>query len=177
MLRKTKLDYDLSVFLNADYSQHSGSCIKHQVHELTDIHEQYGGFPNTYSIKNTLIHQLWWDASQVDFNSIGEQLGIDVITISSICQPPGNVIPLHRDTFFQINNRFPERKELKVRANIYLEDYHMGQFIQYIENEQYHTNTNWQAGDGFIWDSSILHLSANAGFKNKYTLQVSGFLK
>ena len=32
------------------------------------------------------------------------------------------------------------------------------------------------AGDGFIWDSDILHLSSNAGMQNKYTLQVSGFL-
>ena len=45
MLIHTKLDYDFDVFLKADYSVHSGSCISHQVHELTDIHEAYGGFP------------------------------------------------------------------------------------------------------------------------------------
>ena len=58
MLKNIKINYDLSVFLNADYTQHSGSCIQHQVHELTDIHKQYGGFPETYTINNTLIHQL-----------------------------------------------------------------------------------------------------------------------
>ena len=36
MLKKIKLDYDLSVFLppNADYSVHKGTCLSHQVYEL-----------------------------------------------------------------------------------------------------------------------------------------------
>jgi hypothetical protein len=91
-------------------------------------------------------------------------------------QPPGCTVPLHRDTFYQISKRFPNRTELKVRANIYLEDYKIGQFIQYQENNGYTTSVNWQAGDGFIWDSNVLHLSTNAGMEVKYTLQVSGFL-
>ena len=165
------------MFLNADYTQHSGSCIKHQVYELTDIHDEYGGFPSTYTINNTLIHQLWWNETQIDFEDIGQQLGMDVVTVSTICQPPGNVVPLHRDTFFQINQRYPDRKELKVRANIYLEDWKMGHMIQYKENDKWATSADWQQGQGFIWDSSVVHLSANAGFENKYTLQISGFLK
>ena len=176
MLTKIKINYDLSVFLNADYTQHSGSCIQHQVHELTDIHKQYGGFPETYTIKNTLIHQLWWDNTQVNFDELGRQLGMEIVTISSICQPPGNIVPLHRDTFFQIGKQYPDRKELKVRANIYLEDYKMGQFIQYQTNNRWVTNDNWHQSEGFIWDSSVIHLSVNAGFENKYTLQISGFL-
>lgn len=176
MIKPIFINYDFSVFLNADYTQHSGSCIKHQVYELTDIHQEYGGFPNTYSIKNTLIHQLWWDKTQVDFDLLGQQLGMEIVTISTICQPPGNVIPLHRDTFYQINEQYPSRKELKVRANIYLEDYKMGHFIQYRENNKWVTSDNWKQGQGFTWDSSIIHLSANAGFENKYTMQVSGFL-
>jgi hypothetical protein len=176
MLRYIKLNYDFSKLLVADYTQHSGSCIKHQVHELTDIHEQYGGFPLTYSIDNTLIHQLWWDNTQLDFTNIGQQLGMEVVTVSSICQPPGNVVPLHRDTFFKINQRYPDRTDLKVRANIYLEDWKIGHMIQYNEDNKWTTSSNWQKGEGFIWDSSIIHLSANAGFENKYTLQISGFL-
>jgi len=172
MLKIVKLDYDFRKVLTADYTQHSGSCIKHQVHELTDIHDQYDGFPETYTIKNTLIHQLWWDNTQLDYEDIGKQLGMEVVTISTICQPPGNVIPIHRDTFYQISQRFPDRTGLKVRANIYLEDWKLGHFIQY-NNE---VSTHWHAGDGFLWDSTELHLSANAGMKNKYTMQISGWL-
>ena len=173
MLKTIYLDYDFSSVLQADYTQHSASCIKHQLHELKDIHEQYGEFPRTYSLQNTLIHQLWWDNTQLDYNEIGRQLGIDIVTISTVCQPPGNAIPLHRDTFYQINQKYPNRTDLKVRANIYLEDWKLGHFIQYNDN----VSTHWQAGHGFLWDSSVLHLSANAGMKNKYTMQISGFLQ
>jgi hypothetical protein len=176
MIRDIKLDLDFDIFLTADYSVHCGSCIKHQVYELTDIHEQYGGFPNTYIFDNTKIHQLWWTNEQIDYQEIGRQLGMEIITMSSILQPPGCVIPLHRDTFFQINKRYPDRTDLKVRANIYLEDYKVGHFIQYETDHGYKTSVDWQAGDGFLWDSDVLHLGANAGMENKYTLQISGFL-
>jgi hypothetical protein len=176
MLQPIKINYDLSIFLNADYAQHSGSCIQHQVYELSDIHKEYGGFPDSYTINNTLIHQLWWDNNQIDYAEIGRQLGMEIITVSTICQPPGNIIPLHRDTFYQIGQKYPNRQDLKVRANIYLEDYKMGHFIQYRDNDKWVTSDNWKQGDGFVWDSSVIHLSANAGFENKYTLQISGFL-
>lgn len=175
-LRKVKIDYDLGIFVNADYTVHEGSCIAHQVHELTDIHDEYGGFPSTYKFENTRIQQLWWDKTQVDFNDLGSQLGMEIVTISSILQPPGNVIPIHRDTFFQINKRFPNDTRRKVRANMYLEDWKVGHIIQYKENGNWHNSTHWSAGEGWLWDSSILHLSANAGMENKYTLQISGFL-
>lgn len=170
------LDFDFSQVLVADYSQHTGSCIKHQVHELTDIHEEYGGFPKSYCLANTKIHQLWWTADQIDFDLLGRLLGMEVITVSTIKQPPGCVVPYHRDTFFQIRQRYPDRKEKKVRANIFLEDYSMGQFIQYQLDGKLETSTDWRAGEGFLWDSDLQHLSANAGFNDKYTMQISGFL-
>ena len=173
MFKKSHLNYNFEKILSADYTQHEGSCIKHQTYELTDIHEQFGGFPKTYNYQNTIIHQLWWDNTQLDFEDIGRQLGMEVITVSSIMQPPGCVIPWHRDTFFQINKQYPDRNELKVRANIHLEDWKMGHFIQY-DNIVY---THWSAGDTLLWDREVLHLAANAGMQNKYTLQVSGFLK
>lgn len=173
MFKKIKLNYDFSKILSADYSTHTGSCIKHQVYEVADIHEQYGGFPKSYCLENTIIHQLWWDQDALDFVDIGQQLGMEVVTISSICQPPGCVIPLHRDTFYQISQRQPDRKDLKIRANIHLEDWKMGHFLQYGDV----VHTHWKVGEGLLWDSSILHLGANAGMENKYTLQVSGFLK
>lgn len=176
MFKPVHLDFDFVKLLNADYSAHTGSCIKHQVYELTDIHEQYGGFPKSYNIHNTKIHQLWWDNTQIDYNELERQLGIEVITVSTIKQPPGCVVPFHRDTFFQISQKYPDRTETKVRANIYLENYKMGQFLQYKLNNEFHTSTNWLAGDGFVWGSDVLHVSSNAGFQDKYTMQISGFL-
>ena len=176
MLMKTKLDYNFDVFLKADYSVHEGSCITHQVHELTDVHKEYGGFPDSYERDNTLIRQLWWNETQVDYKEFERQLGIEVVTVSSILQPPGNTIPIHRDTFFQINKRYPDDSRLKVRANMYLEDWQVGHFLQYQEHDKTWCNsTHWSAGEGYIWDHNHLHLSANAGMKPKYTLQISGF--
>jgi hypothetical protein len=177
MIQPIHLDYDFNIFLNADYSSHCGSCINHQVYELTDVHEQFGGFPKSYCLENTMIHQLWWTDAQIDYKFLGKKLNMEVVTISTILQPPGCVVPYHRDTFFQISQRYPDRKELKVRANIYLEDYKLGQFIQYVDDNKIHTSVDWKAGNGFLWDSDILHLSSNAGMQNKYTLQISGFLK
>jgi hypothetical protein len=173
MLKPIYLNYNFSKILSADYSQHEGSCINHLVTELADDYAPYGGLPSTYCYENTKIHQLWWTLDDLDFDDIGSQLNMEVVTISSICQPPGCMIPLHRDTFYQINKRCPERTNLKVRANIYLENWKLGQFIQY-DNE---ISAKWKVGEGFMWDSTHLHLSANAGMQNKYTLQVSGFLK
>ena len=177
MLKNINLDYDFSTIISADYSTHTGSCVKHQLHELADIHEKFGGFPKTYCMENTIIHQLWWDNTQLDFDEIGQQLGMEVITVSSILQPPGCIIPYHRDTFYQISQLYPDRTELKVRANIYLEDYKLGQLIQYVEDDKINTSVSWKAGEGFMWDGEILHLSGNAGMQDKYTLQVSGFMK
>ena len=104
MLKKIKLEYNFDKFLNADYSIHSGSCLVHQIKELSDVHEQYG-FGETYTIGNTTIRQLWWDNTEIDYEELGKQLEMEVVSVSSILQPPGNVIPLHRDTFFKIKQK------------------------------------------------------------------------
>lgn len=172
MFKNVHLDIDYSPILAADYESHEGSCIKHQVYELTDIHEKFGGFPDSYVMANTRINQLWWDRDQLDFDEIGRQLDMEVITVSSIRQHPGCTIPWHRDTFFQINQRYPDRTEPKVRANVFLEDWKIGHFIQYDDT----VITHWKQGQGLLWDSSVLHLGANAGMQDKFTLQISGFL-
>ena len=72
---------------------------------------------------------------------------------------------------------YPDDTRPKVRANIYLEDWQPGHIIHYQDaNKDWQSSTHWSSGEGFIWDSDHLHLSANAGLKPKYTLQVSGFL-
>lgn len=168
--KQLSIDYDQ--FINADYNLHEGSCIEHQIRECSDIHESYGGFPDSYSYDNTRINQLWYSNTQVDYVDLGKQLGIEVVSVSSIRQRPGCVIPLHRDMFYKITQLYPNDSRLKVRANVHLEDWKMGQFIQYNDT----VFTHWKAGDTLIWDSDVYHLGANAGFENKFTLQISGFL-
>lgn len=175
MFKRVNIDYDFTKFLNASYNKET-SCIVHQVKELKDIHSDYGGFSDSYNKDNTAIKQLWWDSSQVNFVDLGNQLNMQVVTVSSILQPPGNVIPIHRDTFFQIKKRYPNDKRRKVRANIYLENWKMGHIIHYKHNNEWFIDTHWKAGQGLFWDDTILHVGANIGLENKLTLQISGFL-
>lgn len=177
MLRRVHLDCDFAKLLAADYASQRYSCIQHQRNELRDIHDQFGGFPESYCFENTEISQLWWTQEDLDFDEFGQQLGMEVITVSTIRQPPGCVVPYHRDTFYRIRKDHPHRHDTCVRANIHLKNYELGHFVQYTNQNMHHAWTDWQAGDGLLWDSSVLHLSANAGMTHKYTMQVSGFLK
>ena len=118
-----------------------------------------------------MFYQKFFEESEIDFKELGEQLGIEAITVSIIKQPPGMTNPMHRDTFYQINKKFPDDNRLKVRANIQLLDWKDGHFLQF--NDQ--VVTHWKANTGYMWDSSVLHLAANAGLEDRYSLQVSGF--
>ena len=178
ILKPIKLDYDFDTFLNANYAEHKGSCISYQRREQTDLHTGLGdGFPESYHENNTVIHQLWFGPDQVDYTTLGKMLNMEIVTISSILQPPGNIITLHRDTFFQISKKFPDDNRTKVRANIYLQDWEVGHIVQYKDLDgEWKNSTHWKRSEGFLWDSDILHIGANIGLKDKYTLQISGFL-
>ncbi len=86
MIQNIKLDYDLSVFLSADYEQHHGSCISYQKKEQVDLHEDVGGFPQSFTTENTKLQQLWFGEQDVDYNDLGNQLNMEVVTVSSILQ-------------------------------------------------------------------------------------------
>ena len=172
MVKNIKLEIDFTEFLNADYNSHSGSCIFHQKRENKDIYKKHKtSFPETYEETNTIIHQVWWDSQELK-DKLGELLDMDVKTISTIQQDPGNTIPVHKDKFYLMGKEFPNDNRTKVRANIFLEDWKMGHFLQYNDV----IAPKWKAGEGYMWDSEVDHLSCNAGLDPKYTLQISGFL-
>ena len=88
-------------------------------------------------VDNVFVHQelfdrhasmvMWWNEDQVDYDDLGIKLGMEVITVSSIRLRPGNIIPLHRDMFYQIKKRFPNDTRPRVRANINLEEWKNGE--------------------------------------------------
>lgn len=177
LFREISLTYDFTRILEADHTTHSDTCIGHQKKELDDVYAMFGGMPKSFCVQNTTLHQLWWTEDQIDFDALGHMLNMEIVTISSIRQDPGNTIPYHRDMFYKISQLWPDRKELKVRANIFLEPGKLGHFLQFTLDDQHRTYTNWQVNTGFVFDSSVLHLSSNAGMEPKYTLQISGFLQ
>ena len=73
--------------------------------------------------------------------------------------------------FFKIKEQYPDVKSEMVRANIFLEDWKSGHYLEFDEKPY----THWKANEGFVINQDVIHLSANAGLEDKYTLQVSGF--
>lgn len=175
MFKQLAIDYDFSLVLNTDHGAHSGTCIPHLVRELDDVYQNFGGLPESFCLENTTLHQLWWTRDDLDFDALGRMTKIDIVSISSIRQDPGNTIPYHRDMFHKIRNSYPERKDKCVRANIFLQDSRLGHMMQFTVDDQHQAVTEWRANTGFMFDNTILHLSCNAGMEPKYTLQISGF--
>jgi aspartyl/asparaginyl beta-hydroxylase (cupin superfamily) len=120
-----------------------------------------------------MFYQKFFKRDEIDFDNLGDQVGVEAVSISMIKQPPGMVNPMHRDTFYQINKKFPNDSRVKVRANIQLLDWKAGHFLQFNDT----VVTHWKANTGYMWDSDVLHLAANAGLEDRYSLQISGFLK
>jgi len=165
-----EFNVDISPYLSVDWENYKCSCIQHHLTEQADLHENVG-FPDSLCMENTAIYQKFFDENDVDFKELEDQLSIEVVTVSAILQKPGNIIPWHRDIFYQITKKFPDRKEEKVRANMFLTDWKNGHFLQ-CEDE---IITHWKKNTGYIFNNQVLHLSSNAGLEDKITLQVSGF--
>lgn len=176
MIKAVNIDYDWDIFLKANYDIADYSCIVYQQSDNPAFYNTLGGMPSRYTKFNTAIHQLWWDNKSM-LKELGELLNIDVKSISTIEQPPGQTIPIHRDHFHQIRTKYPNDTRTRVRANIFLEDWMFGHILQYESKGEWFCPTHWKQGEGFLWDDKISHLSGNSGFQSKYTLQVSGFLK
>jgi len=172
-LREVKVDYDFGFIFDIDWENYEHDCLGHQQTELKDIHDKVGGFPKSLTHHNTMFYQKFFDGSEIDFKELGDQVGVEAKTISMIKQPPGMTNPMHRDTFYQINKKFPDDDRLKVRANIQLLEWKDGHFLQFNDT----VVTHWKAQTGYMWDSSVVHLAANAGLEDRYALQISGFLK
>jgi len=175
ILRKVKIEFDRHRVLERDHRAHTGSCLFHLREEMADLYEPLGGLPSTITDENTSLHQLWWTPQDFCFDDLGKQLGMQVLSVSSICQPPGRVIPWHHDSFFRIRQQVLPHQTV-VRANIHLKPAGIGHFVQYEIDQELVTYTGWAANEGLLWDSEVPHLGANVGFEDKYTLQVSGIL-
>tara|TARA_A100001201_G_scaffold32515_4_gene35041 strand:+ start:161 stop:694 length:534 start_codon:yes stop_codon:yes gene_type:complete len=172
--KKIQVEGDFSNILNANYELEI-SAVTYDKEEQKDIHDKYS-WSDYYVDQNTIINQLWWDAADIPIRDLEKQLGMKILTISSIRQPPGQVIPIHKDIFHMIKLKYEMLGKL-VRANIHLNDWAPGHMIQYEKDEEWFNWTNWKTNQGLLFDESSLHIGMNGGTTHKYTLQLSGFLE
>lgn len=172
MLIETSINYDTSFIFDLDWADYKDDSTAYHALRQKDLHAPWGGLPNTYNEHNTAIYQRFFSKDEIDFDELGKQLNIETHSISAIKQEPGNIIPLHSDTFYKVKQVAPDDVRPAVRANIFLEDWMLGHVIQFNNS----MITDWEKHTGFIFDGSVPHLSANCGMQSKYTLQISGFL-
>ena len=170
IFESVKIDIDTDVFFNVKWEDYRCSCVRHQRTEQKDLHPD-NNMPDSLVLDNTAIHQKFFDRDEIDYEELGKQTNMEVVSVSVIKQEPCNILPKNRDMFYKITSEFPDRKEEKVRANIFLEDWKSGHYLEFDEDPC----THWKANEGYILNDQIIHLSANAGLEDKYTLQVSGF--
>jgi len=84
---------------------------------------------------------------------------------------PGCVLPAHRDTYdrFKLVHGL-ETSHSVVRAIVFLEDWASGHYME-MNGTSF---TGWRAGDWVSWHDDFLHLAANMGQTDRYTLQLTG---
>lgn len=124
-----------------------------------------------YTKENTKHKQIFGYAPKY-IKDFAEQ-NFAIWSCSVIQQQPGNFIPLHYDTYsyFMDQHNISDISVIR-RYNFFLEDWKPGHWMD-VEDEPV---TNWKAGNYLIFDSTILHGSANAGRQPKYTCQITGIL-
>ena len=85
--------------------------------------------------------------------------------------PPGSVLPAHRDTYdrFKLIHGL-ETTHSVVRTIVFLEDWASGHYLEMNGTPV----TEWRAGDWVSWHDDFLHLAANMGRTDRYTLQLTG---
>ena len=170
------LGKDLETIRSADYSVRTLSAIHSNI-----VNPEYDYAPSLCK-ENTTIQQLWWDNEldyttdlRLDWTAVESQLGMHIITASSILLPPGNVIPWHTDTFVKMKRLNPERNDF-VRAMIYVTEYEPGQVTQIRNGTGLETYTNWTPGSGYMIDDTVPHVNINGSNKPVITINYSGFL-
>ena len=166
ILRPITLDFDYSIFLNENHEEEWSVLPYYKRIESDPL-------PDTYHQNNTLINQIFWNEDQVNFKELGSALGMEIFTVATIKQMPGNILPWHSDKFYKIKQDHPDVDAEKiVRANVFMEDWKIGHILQIEQN----VISDWKKGSGYVWSSGVYHLSGNLGLEDKYTLQVSGLL-
>jgi len=91
-------------------------------------------------------------------------------SISVMCQPPGQTLPSHEDTFYKFSKLNDVDPYKCVRVNIFLEDWQSGHYFEINDTPV----VPWERGDAVVIYRDELHLSGNMGMTEKYTMQITG---
>ena len=84
---------------------------------------------------------------------------------------PGDVLPCHSDTYQRFCNIHGITDISSIRRYVvFLEEWSSGHYFEIAGQAV----TGWSAGDWVSWTGGTVHLAANLGHKDRYTLQLTG---
>ena len=103
--------------------------LHNQVHELKDIHEKFGGFLIVTIWVTLLLDNYGGQESKLILMNLANNWHRSCYCKQYITNP--EIVYLYTEIHFsQIKKAYPDDTRLKVRANMYLEDWHVGEFLQ-----------------------------------------------
>ena len=118
---------------------------------------------------HTTIQQTFVPLENIKNLSIIEtELNMSIGYASMIIQNPGSINVCHKDQCFLLEEK---TNKTKIRANIFLSDWILGQLI---ETESF-TISRWEKFSAYIWDVNSWHFAINFSDVDKLTLQFSGY--
>lgn len=85
---------------------------------------------------------------------------------------PGCVLPNHSDTYARFRKLYKYTGDV-YRCIFFMEDWQSGHYFE-IDGIP---KTHWIAGDYVYWKNATLHLAANVGKTDRYTLQITGVVE
>lgn len=160
---QTDDSYEYSLLDNISYGDALG--------QEQQQHAAYG-----YTVHNTRIWKTTNREPKLTFSweaAILQQLPLDHAVATVTRQRCGQVLPWHQDRFYMLRRLYPQDTRPIWRFLLFLEDWKAGHFLQAGDSVIHH----WQRGDCIVWKPDTWHLSGNLGCGNKWTCNITGFLK
>lgn len=127
-------------------------------------------FHPNYSQPNAEILQAFGDEVPCK-DQFMQAVGAEKGSISLICLEPGQVIPVHKDSFYKLRQDYNVEIDDCIRYLIFLQDWELGHFAEFRET----CITKWHKGDVWKFDSHSAHYAVNASQTNFITCQVNTF--
>lgn len=171
------LDCEQAVIDNPNYFTHNvlGADVWQDKDSQKILGDKYTYTKAGYNEQNTRIWKTTMVDPKIDMaweQNITNKLPVDHAIATPTLQQPGNILPIHVDTFIYMKKKLGQNSNI-VRFLIMMKDWEDGHTLQ--------VGTSWlgpwKAGDIYLWHPDRPHLAVNAGLTNKWTCNVTGVLQ
>ena len=147
---------------------------KNHVDHANGLWKELGITAPNFPVNSAVVHQSFNDQCPSWAHTIKDMfpwLQYRLVTINKL--EPGSLIPPHRDMFYrlrELTDGVDVSGMVLVRVNVLLQDKKYGHFLD-IDNVAL---SDYRKGDYVYIQQGVIHSVVNAGFENRYTLQVTG---